>query len=117
MSGYNRTPFATETAGAAITQLYLRVHRNGANIEVAGDGDDDLGVITRIAPAIGDHVAVLALNHGSTVPMVAAGVIADGATVNQAAGGKVAATGTNPVGVARKAAAANNDVIEVFITK
>lgn len=53
-------------------------------------------------------------NKVGTVKMTAAGIIAAGGICYAAAAGKVAATGTIVEGIARTAAGANNDIIEMI---
>jgi hypothetical protein len=113
-------------SSAAIATRYL-LAKVGADDEhiavVAATADKPIGVITDEAAAAEDPVNVELLGvTNRTLPMVAAGAIAIGADVYATAAGKVdvkpTAAGTYwRVGVALTASGANNDPIEIALSK
>lgn len=106
----------TFTNGATARTQYLRVKLSAGVLELAGASDRELGITTRRIEASVPGDVLLRTANG-TVPMVAAGAIAQGATVYTAASGKindVQASGAFRVGIALEAATADGDVIEVL---
>jgi hypothetical protein len=107
-------PFTRTTSADVVGGRLLSV--SGANT-VANSGAD---VATVIGVAGDDALSGASVTvyprPGGVHPLVAAGAIAAGAKVISAAGGKVATIGggSNPIGIALEAAAADLDVIDVL---
>lgn len=102
------------TAGAAIAQ-HLRVYLTSEKLAIAGLTQQDIGTINQESFADGDIRAVNLINAQGTTKMVAAAAIAVDAVVYSAAGGKIDdAPAGLPIGVAREAAAADDDLLEVI---
>lgn len=111
MSQYNDTGYSTVVLSATVGR-FLRVTPAGA-----------LGVLatppyatTRVAGVSGDEVGVVLASKQGTAQYVASKAIAVGAKVYTTTGGKVTdtfATGGFCLGIARTAAAADGDVLEV----
>ncbi len=108
--------------GQAVTFKASAAVTGGRQVVVTGNrtvgpaGDDAVAIGTAgFDAAIGEDVTVFLRGNG-VHPLVAAGAIAAGAKVITATGGKVAtiASGTNPIGLALTAAAADNDLVEVL---
>ena len=100
------------TLSATVAQ-FLRVTMAGA---VATATTEAIGVATRQGVS-GDIVNVDTLNKPGTVRMVASGAISANARVYGAAAGKITATqatGAFLQGIAREAATADGDEIEVY---
>lgn len=105
----------TKLTDAAITTRHLLYKKGSDNdhIAVSGATDIPLGVVADEATAAELDVTVKLLGKGETKKMVANAAITAGVPVYGAASGKVAPTGSVLVGIARTAAAADGDVIEV----
>lgn len=105
----------TRLTDAAITTRFLivKVGTDTDHIAVAGAQDIGIGVVADEADAAERNVTVGLFGRGPTKRMVASEAIAVGGKCFQAASGKIAASGTNFVGIALRAAAADGDVIEV----
>lgn len=111
MSQYFDTIDIPETAAGAIAK-YLRVKTPGA-VAAAGALDQSFGTCRHDVLAAGP-MTVRLKNNAGTVKMVAAAAITAGAYVYGAASGKVSSVANGNVeGIAREAAAADGDVIEV----
>lgn len=98
---------------SAVVAQDLRVTMAGA---VATATTEAIGTATR-AGVVDDVVAVDLFNKQGTIKMVASGAISANARVYGAAAGKISATqatGAFLQGIAREAAAADGDVIEVY---
>lgn len=101
---------------AAIAARHLLYKKGTADdhVAVAGANDVALGTIDDLADAAEELKTLFLLGKGTrTKRMVANAAITIFAPVYQAAGGKVAPTGFRLVGFTLKAAAADNDIIEV----
>jgi len=112
MSQYNDSGYDTITLSATVLQNQ-RVTAGGL---VAVLATRAIGIATRDGVS-GDEISVALLSKQGTVKMVASKSIAAGALVYSVALGKVsdAAASTSFLqGIAKEAAAANNDVIEVY---
>lgn len=111
----------TRLTDAAVSTRYLlgATGSDAAHVAVCGASTAPLGVIADEASASGEEVSVELLGSaGSTVRMVAGGVIAVGSLVYTAANGLVTTlSGTAGtyycVGIALSAATASGEVIEV----
>lgn len=105
----------TFTASAAVTGGRLQAVTG--NLTCADAGADSAAVIgvAGFDASTGESVTVFT-RAGGVHPLVASGAIAAGAKVISAAGGKVATVGggTNPIGIALRAAAADLDVVDVL---
>lgn len=108
--------------GQAVTFKASAAVTGGREVVVTGNrtvgpaGADALAIGTAgFDAAIGEDVTVFLRGNG-VHELVAAGAIAAGAKVITATGGKVATigSGTNPIGVALVAAAADLDLVEVL---
>lgn len=119
MSQSSDSGMLSHEAGGAIGP-YLRVKISAGKLAVAGLGTTnepvELGSTTnREAFASGDIISIASRNKQGSVELTAAGVIAAGAAVYGAASGKVSTTASgNAIGVAKTAAGADGDVIEVI---
>ena len=106
----------TFTATAVALAAHIRVKHTGgaATVEVAGAGEQHIGV-TEYAVAASGEVACKLTNFPGTVEMVAAEAFALGATLYGAAAGKVQDTSSgSAIGIALEAAGAAGDVVEVL---
>jgi hypothetical protein len=105
----------TFTAGAALP-LYANVKLASGVLQLAGATDyDAIGTVQREAFASGDLVPVRLHHANGTHLMIASAAIAVNAVVNQAASGKVqTGAGDAKRGIAKTAATANGDYIEVI---
>lgn len=105
----------TFTASADVTGGRL-VALTGARLVGPAGADSALimGVAATDAVA-GEQVGVYMRKSG-VQQLTASAAIATGAKVSSAAAGKVATAGTNPIGIALKAAAADGSVIDVLFT-
>lgn len=102
----------TFKASTAITGGRLVEVTGNRTVGTAGvDSAKTIGVAGFDA-AIGEDVTVFI---GGVQRLTAAGVIAAGAPVTAAAAGKATTGGTNKIGIALEAAAADNDVIDVLV--
>lgn len=111
MSQYFDTAVVPDTAAGAVGQ-YLRVRTPGA-IAVAGALDQSIGTMEVAALAAGPCSVRLKTAQG-TQKMVAAAAISAGAYVYGAASGKVSSVANaNIEGIAKEAATADGDIIEV----
>lgn len=106
----------TVGATAVVGGRLVEVSTANAIVPAGADSAKVLGVAAQDA-ATGERVTVFA-RPGGVHRLVASGAIAVGARVISAAAGKVATigSGTNPIGIALEAAAADNDVIDVLFT-
>lgn len=112
MAQYFETGVVPETAAGAIA-THLRVKTPGA-VAAAGALDQSIGTMDSPCLAAGPCAVRLKTAQG-TRKMVAATAITKGAYVYGAAGGKISAVANGNIeGIAREAAAADNDVIEVL---
>lgn len=112
MSQYFEAPVVPETAAGAVAS-YLRVKTPGA-VAAAGALDQSIGTMDRDCLAAGPCSVRLKTAQG-TRKMVAAAAISAGAYVYGAASGKVSSVANGNIeGVAREAATADGDVIEVM---
>jgi hypothetical protein len=104
----------TATAVALAARIRVKHTAGAATVEVAGAGEQHVGV-TEYACAASSEVALKLLNFPGSVEMTASKIIAVGATIYGAAAGKVsdAAVGS-AIGIALEAAGANGDIIEVL---
>jgi hypothetical protein len=105
----------TFSASAAVTGGQLVVVTGDRTVGPAGA--DALAIGTAgFDAAIGEDVTVFLRGNG-VHSLIAAGAIAAGAQVISATGGEVATigAGSNPIGIALIAAAADQDVIDVLI--
>lgn len=86
------------------------------NWTVATAGADAIAIGTAAFDVLSGEKVTVFLRGGGVHSLIAAGAIAAGARVITATGGKVAtiASGSNPIGVALKASAADLDVIDVL---
>lgn len=85
-----------------------------AQVEVAGAGEQHIG-ITQFAVADGEIVAVKLRNHNGTQEATASEALAVGAVLYGAAAGKVADTSSGTaIGIAKEAATADGDIIEII---
>ena len=112
MSQYNDSGYVTITLSATVTQ-HQRVTAGGA---VAVLATRAIGIATRDGVS-GDEISVALLSKQGTVKMIASKSIGVDALVYSVAAGKVsdAAASTSFLqGIAKEAATANNDVIEVY---
>ena len=111
------------TAGKAVTFNTSAAVVGGRLVAVTGDltvgpaGADSAAVVgvASVDTIVGDAVTVYTRPSG-VQRLVASGAIAAGVKVISATAGKVAtiSTGTNPIGIALEAAAADLDVIDVL---
>lgn len=108
--------------GQAVTFKASAAVIGGRQVVVTGDrtvgpaGADALAIGTAgFDAAVGQDVTVFLRGNG-VHGLIASGAIAAGAQVIAATGGKVAtvASGTNPIGIALQAAAADMDVVDVL---
>lgn len=101
---------ATPVVGGRLVE----VSTANAIVPSGADSAKVLGVAAQDA-AVGDRVTVFA-RSGGVQRLTASGAIAVGARVISAAAGKIATigAGTNAIGIALEAAAADNDVIDVL---
>ncbi len=101
---------ATPVVGGRLVE----VSTANAIVPAGADSAKVLGVAAQDA-AVGDRVTVFA-RSGGVQRLTASGAIAVGARVISAAAGKIATigAGTNAIGIALEAAAADNDVIDVL---
>ncbi len=99
---------------------FLRVVRDATNgLALAGPEDKELGTLRNrhIVSGLGAsaRAAVVLANAQGTVKMVAAAAIAQWAVVYGAEGGKIDdVPNTNPIGIAKTAATADGDTVEVL---
>ncbi len=99
---------------------FLRVVRDATNgLAAAGPEDQELGTLRNrhIVSGLGAsaRAAVVLANAEGTVKMVAAAAIAQWAVVYGAEGGKIDdVPNTNPIGIAKTAAADDGDTVEVL---
>ena len=109
-AGVPLTVGATSVVGGRLVE----VSTANTIISAAADSAKVLGVAAQDA-ATGDRVTVFP-RSGGVHRLTASGAIAVGARVISAAAGKIATigSGTNPIGIALTAAAADNDVIDVL---
>lgn len=86
---------------------------SGTQVELAGAGEDFIGITEHSVDNALDHISVILKNQITTHKVVAAAAITEGAALYGAADGKVddAASGT-AIGKALEAATADNDVVE-----
>lgn len=114
MSSYVAGPTFTERVAAGLAQ-YLRVKYDGSfKLVVAGD-EQHIGQTSVATTKADEPVAVIGVGQQSTGKYVAAGAFAKGATITSAGGGKVDdAAGSITIGIAREAAAADGDIVEVI---
>jgi hypothetical protein len=111
MSQYFETGVVPETSAGAVA-AHLRVKTFGA-VAAAGALDQSIGTMDSPCVAAGPCSVRLKTAQG-TRKMVAAAAIAKNAYVYGAAGGKISSVANgNLEGIAREAAAADGDVIEV----
>lgn len=111
MSQYNPQPVHHDVAAGAIGQ-FLRVKTPGA-VAVAGALDQSFGTAFEARFAAGE-IPIMLKNAQGSQKMVAAGVIAEGGYAYGAASGKVSAVANGNIeGIAKEAAAADGDIIEV----
>lgn len=115
MSQMVETNAKTFQASAALSQ-WRRVRLNGSNkLAYAGADDADwLGILKVEVVAADAYAAVQLRTATGTVKMVASGAISQEAAVYAAADGKIASSGTQFIGEALEAAAADGDIIEVL---
>jgi len=112
MSQYFEACVVPETAAAAIAQ-HLRVKTPGA-VALAGALDPSIGTMDTTCTAAGPCSVRLKTAFG-TKKMVASAAITAGVYVYGAASGKISAVANgNVAGIAREAATADGDVIEVM---
>lgn len=111
---FQDNPGITITAGASALAQYVLIKLDGT---VCGlDTDKDfVGVTLEPRAALAKNVPVRLLTAG-TIPCTAAKAITAGSVVYKAASGKVtdASTGSTRVGIAKTAAAADGDWLEVI---
>lgn len=113
MSAYSQDQNNTYVAGGTI-RIHRRVKLSSGSAVEAGAGEAWIGV-SQASAASGEGVSVRERLSPGSFFMTAAGVISSGATVYEAADGKVSATANGaPVGIAREAASADNNIIEVL---
>lgn len=111
MSQFFETGVVPDTAAGAIGQ-YLRVKTPGA-LALAGALEQEIGTMYTATFAAGP-CSVRLKNAQGTQKMVAAAAISKGAYVYGAASGKVSSVAnTNVIGIAKEAASADGDIIEV----
>lgn len=105
----------TFTASAAVTGGRLVDVTGDRSVGPAGADVADVVGVAGFDAAIGESVTVYT-RAGGVQRLTANGAIAAGAKVISATDGKVATigAGTNPIGIALEAAAADNDVIDVL---
>ena len=108
-----QVPF-TVGATAVVGGRLVEVSTANAIVPAGADSAKVLGVAAQDAET-GERVTVFA-RSGGVHRLVASGAIAVGARVISAAAGKIATigAGTNSLGIALEAAAADNDVIDVL---
>jgi predicted RecA/RadA family phage recombinase len=104
----------TLAASAAITGGQLVVASGSGTVAPAGADAANVIGVAGFDVATGEHVTVYT---GGVQRLIASAAIAAGAQVISAVGGEIATrgAGTNPIGVALTAAAADQDVIDVFV--
>lgn len=111
MSQFFEAPVVPETASGALGQ-FLRVKTPGA-VALAGALDQSIGTMDRPCTAAGPCSVRLKTAQG-TQKMIAGAAISAGAYVYGAASGKISSVANGNIeGVAREAAAADGDIIEV----
>lgn len=109
-----RSSNQTFTAGAPVL-LHRRVKIDDGKVIHCGADDKCIGFAQ--GNYLADRLASVRLaNDTGSFPMEAAGAIPQWATVYGAADGKIAAEGDLKLGIAKGAAAADGDVIEVIFT-
>jgi predicted RecA/RadA family phage recombinase len=119
MASYTVGPEMTFEAGATLAQYTLVKMGSGGTITnstgVASEDNDVFGVVQEAASS-GDSVLVTNLNNIASFKVKCAGAISKGAKVYTAASGLATATATSltMIGLARDAATAANDIIEVL---
>lgn len=111
MSQYNDTGVETVTLTEAVGQ-YLRTDFTGTLCGIAERG---IGY-AREAGAIGDAIGVILHSKQGTVKVIAAAAISKDAICYSAAAGKVSVSASTayPLGIAKEAAGADGDVIEMM---
>jgi len=119
MASYTVGPGMTFEAGATLAAFTLVKMGSGGTITnstgVASEDNDVFGVVQEAATS-GDSVLVTHLNQVGSFKVKVGGAISKGAKVYTAASGKGSATGTSltMIGLAREAATADGDIIEVL---
>jgi predicted RecA/RadA family phage recombinase len=119
MATYNVGPGMTFEAGAALA-AYTLVKMGSAGTITNSTGvaseDNDVFAVTQDAIASGDSGLVLNLNQVASFKVLVGAAITRGAKVYTAASGKGSPTGTSLtfIGLAREAATADGDIIEVL---
>ena len=121
MASYTVGPEMTFEAGATLAQYTLVKMGSGGTITnstgVASEDNDVFGVVQESAVS-GDSVLVTSLAGVASFKVLVGGAISKGAKVYTAASGKGSATATSLtyLGLARQAATADGDIIEVVRT-
>lgn len=111
--GYRNQGPWTETAGENLA-AYRFVMWSGGNVVYADAGDEPIG-LTLYSAASGASVAVAPLDSALNI-VTASGVISAGAAIYVANEGKVSASAVGKqIGIAKTAAAANNDNIPALV--
>lgn len=98
--------------GASPLTAFSRVVWENGTLRVAGDDEQEYGLVVADAEA-GGSAQVISWADFGTKSMIANGPISSGAVVYRAADGKVSATGTDVIGRAYTAANADGELIEV----
>ena len=111
MSQYNDVGYATVTLTETVGQ-YLRTNFAG---ELCGITERGVGYTT-VSGVSGDVVSVALHSKPGTIKVVAAAAISVDAIVYSAASGKVSVSASTafPLGIAKTAATADGDVIEIM---
>lgn len=118
MASYTVGPEMTFESAGTLAQFTLVKMGSGGTISnstgVASEDNDVFGVVQEAATS-GDSVRVTNLNCVGSFKVKCAGAISRGAKVYTAASGLATATATSLtcIGLAREAATAANDIIEV----
>lgn len=110
-------PFARDAAIAAVdlsNSLYLFVTKNPAGQLVLPTAQGDVVGVVYETNAINRPVTFAMADTGAIVKVVAGAALAVGAKVAAAADGRAIAATGNGVGVVRTAAAAANDIVEIY---
>ena len=117
MSQLTDTNCVTFPAHGAIAQYALVKLLNTGKVDVNGLADRPIGVAMKEAYAADEPIPVKLFNGSGTLKCIAIEALAIAATVYTEANGKVqdtAAATSNPIGIAKEAATADGDIIEVI---
>ncbi|HUT76449.1 MAG TPA: hypothetical protein VM285_02120 [Polyangia bacterium] len=119
MANFENTTELTFEAGAAVPQYRFVILNASGQAIVATAASEAIGISMNAAAAAGDELNVASVSAGGKAPIEASAAITLGDNVGVAASGKArtAATSDHIIGTCLQAAAADEDIVTLFIDK